>query len=200
MPGHACSWDTKDISGGGTPCQQVEEPGRVQHGCSPGRRTEETIVRLQVAASRFSPKDMEENENSQSPTTSYQYPKETNVLRWLITEKDHSCVPGSKEELDKELPVLKPYFISDPEEAGVTEASLRVTTWVPKRFRRPPCTISELPPIDAVLISHNHYDHLDYGSVLALNELFGDDLGWFVPLGLLDWRQKWGCENVIELD
>ncbi|XP_029418212.1 N-acyl-phosphatidylethanolamine-hydrolyzing phospholipase D isoform X3 [Nannospalax galili] len=236
----------------------------------------------------FSPKDMDENENNQSPTTSNHYPKEAvrkrqnsvrnsggsdssrfsrksfkldyrleedvtkskkgkdgrfvnpwptwknisipNILRWLITEKDHSSVPGSKEELDKELPVLKPYFISDPEEAGVREAGLRVT-WLghatllvemdelmfltdpifssraspsqymgPKRFRRPPCTISQLPPIDAVLISHNHYDHLDYNSVLALNERFGSELRWFVPLGLLDWMQKCGCENVIELD
>lgn len=50
-----------------------------------------------------------------------------NVLRWLIMEKNHSGVPGSKEELDKELPVLKPYFVSDPEDAGVREAGLRVT-------------------------------------------------------------------------
>lgn len=145
-------------------------------------------------------------------------------------EKDHSSVPGSKEELDKELPVLKPYFIDEPQEAGVREAGLRVT-WLghatvmvemdelifltdpvfssraspsqrvgPKRFRRAPCTVSELPPIDAVLISHNHYDHLDYNSVLALNERFGPELRWFVPLGLLDWMQKCGCENVIELD
>nr|XP_051704835.1 N-acyl-phosphatidylethanolamine-hydrolyzing phospholipase D isoform X3 [Oryctolagus cuniculus] len=153
-----------------------------------------------------------------------------NILRWLIMEKDHSSVPCSKEELDKELPVLKPYFVDEPEAAGVREAGLRVT-WLghatllvemdnlifltdpifssraspsqyvgPKRFRRPPCTIAELPPIDAVLISHNHYDHLDYGSVAALNERFGNELRWFVPLGLLDWMQKCGCENVIELD
>uniref|UniRef100_A0A9L0TMR5 N-acyl-phosphatidylethanolamine-hydrolyzing phospholipase D n=1 Tax=Equus caballus TaxID=9796 RepID=A0A9L0TMR5_HORSE len=153
-----------------------------------------------------------------------------NVLRWLIMEKDHSGVPSSKEELDKELPVLKPYFVDDPEQAGVREAGLRVT-WLghatvmvemdelvlltdpvfssraspsqyvgPKRFRRPPCTVNELPRVDAVLISHNHYDHLDHNSVIALNERFGNELRWFVPLGLLDWMQKCGCENVIELD
>lgn len=126
--------------------------------------------------------------------------------------------------------MLKPYFIDDPEAVGVREAGLRVTWlghatvmvemdelvfltdpifssrasplqhMGPKRFRHPPCTISELPPIDAVLISHNHYDHLDYNSVVALNERFGNELRWFVPLGLLDWMQKCGCENVIELD
>ncbi|XP_058153959.1 N-acyl-phosphatidylethanolamine-hydrolyzing phospholipase D isoform X3 [Dasypus novemcinctus] len=165
-----------------------------------------------------------------NPWPTWKNPSIPNALRWCIMEKDHSSVPRSKEELDKELPVLKPYFISNPEEAGVKEAGLRVT-WLghatvmvemdelifltdpifshraspsqyvgPKRFRGPPCTISELPPIDAVLISHNHYDHLDYNSVIALNERFGNELRWFVPLGLLDWMQKCGCENVIELD
>ncbi|KAM7334103.1 hypothetical protein ACRRTK_007423 [Alexandromys fortis] len=121
--------------------------------------------RRQVAALRFSPKDMEENENSQSPTTSYQYPKET-------VRKRQSSVQNSGG-------IHGPEAIPRPP---------------------PPCTISELPPIDAVLISHNRYDHLHYGSVLALNERFGSGLRWFVPLGLLDWMQKWGCEDVIELD
>ncbi|XP_059790094.1 N-acyl-phosphatidylethanolamine-hydrolyzing phospholipase D isoform X1 [Balaenoptera ricei] len=165
-----------------------------------------------------------------NPWPTWKNPSIPNVLRWLMMEKDHSSVPCSKEELDKELPVLKPYFIDDPEEAGVREAGLRVT-WLghatvmvemdelilltdpifsaraspsqrvgPKRFRRPPCTVGELPRVDAVLISHNHYDHLDHSSVVALNERFGNELRWFVPLGLLDWMQKCGCENVIELD
>ncbi|KAL0967203.1 hypothetical protein UPYG_G00249110 [Umbra pygmaea] len=70
----------------------------------------------------------------------------------------------------------------------------------PKRYRGPPCTVGQLPKIDAVLISHSHYDHLDAGTVTQLNERFGGDLRWFVPLGLMDWMQKSGCENVIELD
>ena len=42
----------------------------------------------------------------------------------------------------------------------------------PKRYRDPPLKISELPKIDAVVISHTHYDHLDCNSVKELNSRF----------------------------
>lgn len=50
----------------------------------------------------------------------------------------------------------------------------------PKRFTPPAMSISELPPIDVVLLSHNHYDHLDTSSVKAIG---GAPL-WLVPSGL----------------
>ncbi|KAJ8299465.1 hypothetical protein KUTeg_023525 [Tegillarca granosa] len=75
------------------------------------------------------------------------------------------------------------------------------------RYREVPCTVTDLPKIDAVLISHDHYDHLDYDSVKELNKRFGDTLHWFVPIGLKSWFQSKSllglrgidCKNVTEL-
>lgn len=50
----------------------------------------------------------------------------------------------------------------------------------PKRFLPPAMSVAELPRIDVVLLSHNHYDHLDTGSVKAI----GDAPLWVVPSGL----------------
>ncbi|KRZ67641.1 N-acyl-phosphatidylethanolamine-hydrolyzing phospholipase D, partial [Trichinella papuae] len=60
-------------------------------------------------------------------------------------------------------------------------------------------SISDLPKINAVLISHNHYDHLDSATVGALNERFGDSLTWFVPMGLREWFLQSQCKNVHQL-
>ncbi|XP_027044609.1 N-acyl-phosphatidylethanolamine-hydrolyzing phospholipase D-like [Pocillopora damicornis] len=69
-----------------------------------------------------------------------------------------------------------------------------------KRYRPAPCTVDELPEIDAVCISHNHYDHLDYNSVCNLNKRFGHKLLWYVPMGLRPWIKNCGCNNVFELE
>lgn len=66
-----------------------------------------------------------------------------------------------------------------------------------KRYRPAPCTVGELPEIDAVCISHNHYDHLDYNSVCNLNKRFGHKLLWYVPMGLRPWMKNCGCNNVL---
>ncbi|KAF8056443.1 Napepld [Scenedesmus sp. PABB004] len=57
-----------------------------------------------------------------------------------------------------------------------------------------------MPRLDFVLISHNHYDHLDSGSVERLHKRFGHDLAWYVPLGLKAWFTRRGITNVTELD
>ena len=56
----------------------------------------------------------------------------------------------------------------------------------PARYTKPALRVEELPPIDAVLISHDHYDHLDYNSVLDLVES-KKVKHWVVPLGLKAW-------------
>lgn len=69
----------------------------------------------------------------------------------------------------------------------------------PKRYRPVPCEIEQLPRIDAVLISHNHYDHLEHDAVVKLNGRFGDKIRWFVPMNMKDWFIKYGCSNVYEM-
>lgn len=69
----------------------------------------------------------------------------------------------------------------------------------PKRATPVPFPVEELPPIDVVLISHSHYDHLDKAAVKALSRL-QPDLVFLVPLGLKAVLNDWGVTNVRELD
>ncbi|WP_339217831.1 MBL fold metallo-hydrolase [Ornithinibacillus sp. FSL M8-0202] len=59
--------------------------------------------------------------------------------------------------------------------------------------------IEELPPIDAVFITHDHYDHLDYTSILKLKEKGSH---FFVPLGVSTHLIRWGVgkERITELN
>lgn len=70
----------------------------------------------------------------------------------------------------------------------------------PKRRVPPGLSLSQLPHIDVVLISHSHYDHLDVNSVLALNKQSGGPPRFLVPLGLKSWFAKQGITNVEERD
>lgn len=73
----------------------------------------------------------------------------------------------------------------------------------PRRFHAPPISIEELPPIKGVIISHDHYDHLDRDSIVRLADKVeqfitpsgvGDIIiGWGVPASKvrqLDWWQS----------
>lgn len=69
--------------------------------------------------------------------------------------------------------------------------------WIGPRRRRPPgLSMDELPRIDIVLISHDHYDHLDEASIRAL----GSDPLYIAPLGVRDTLLAWGAIRVWELD
>ena len=67
----------------------------------------------------------------------------------------------------------------------------------PKRVRPPGISLQALPKIDLVLISHNHYDHMDIPSIRALWKR--DKPLFIVPLGNGHILQSQGISNVIEL-
>jgi L-ascorbate metabolism protein UlaG (beta-lactamase superfamily) len=69
----------------------------------------------------------------------------------------------------------------------------------PKRFHAPPIALAELPPIDAVVISHDHYDHLDMPVIRALAPR---GTHFFVPLGIGAHLERWSvpAAQIHELD
>jgi N-acyl-phosphatidylethanolamine-hydrolysing phospholipase D len=68
----------------------------------------------------------------------------------------------------------------------------------PKRLVPPGLRFDDLPPIHLILISHDHYDHLDFETVRRLEERHRPQ--FLVPLGVRGWLEKVGIRNVEELD
>ena len=69
----------------------------------------------------------------------------------------------------------------------------------PKRFQPVPITLRQLPPIDLVVISHNHYDHLDYTTI---RELAKRDVPFVTSLGVGAHLEAWDvpAQRITELD
>ena len=70
----------------------------------------------------------------------------------------------------------------------------------PKRIVPLPIDIADLPRIDVVLISHNHYDHLDADAVARLAAMPQGSPRFIVPLGLKAWFATLGITKVDEYD
>ncbi len=88
------------------------------------------------------------------------------------------------------------FFMTDP----VLGERISPFSWIgPKRFHPLPIAMNELPHLAAVIISHDHHDHLDQKSLMLLNERTEK---FITPLKVGDYLIEWGIpqEKVIQLD
>jgi L-ascorbate metabolism protein UlaG (beta-lactamase superfamily) len=109
---------------------------------------------------------------------------QSNIVR--VTFVNHSTVLLQTKTLN---------FLTDP------VWSLRTSPFSfigPKRVRAPGILFADLPKIDVVMVSHNHYDHLDMQTLVKLNEKFHPI--FLVPLGNKALLNNQGIQHVIEMD
>ena len=164
----------------------------------------------------------------QNPFPEFKFMSFTELLRFRLWETNNTSLPSSKDTLDETLPysnnfaevneshsnlvswighatcLLKIsgiFVLTDPIfSQNCSPIQLNVSNGL-RRFRQPGLQLSEIPHVDAIAISHNHYDHLDYHSVIDINKKF-PEAQWFVPLGLKSWFVSSGLSEtrVCELN
>jgi N-acyl-phosphatidylethanolamine-hydrolysing phospholipase D len=64
-----------------------------------------------------------------------------------------------------------------------------------KRLRPAPLALSDITKLDIILVSHNHFDHLEDASVRRI----GNSARWYVPIGMKDWFHRRGIYNLVEM-
>lgn len=77
-------------------------------------------------------------------------------------------------------------FLTDPVWAERASPSQLVG---PKRFFAPPLALADVPPLDGIILSHDHYDHLD---PVAIRALAGRTARFYCPLGVGAHLRRWG--------
>ncbi|WP_257460376.1 MBL fold metallo-hydrolase [Archangium lipolyticum] len=139
------------------------------------------------------------------------------VLKWQLTKE-----PGPWSDWHEELPGPPPPERVGPGDLRVTlinhatvllqldglniltdpiysERCSPVSFIGPRRVRPPGIRFEELPPIDVVVLSHNHYDHMDVPTLRRLQEKF-PDLRVFAGLGNRAFLESKGLRHVTEVD
>ncbi|MGN4982008.1 MBL fold metallo-hydrolase [Aeromonas dhakensis] len=88
------------------------------------------------------------------------------------------------------------FWLTDP----VFSERASPLSWLgPKRWHAPPMALEDLPPLAGVILSHDHYDHLDQASIVALQ---GRVAHFITPLGVGARLRAWGvpAHKIRELD
>lgn len=125
---------------------------------------------------------------------------------WPMVQRDAvrpSILPVKPDELKLTYVNHATILIQTPQLNVLTDPqwSLRASpfSWIgPKRVQTPGIPISELPIIHVILISHNHYDHLDLPTLKNLQKFFAPV--FIVPLGNRNLLEKNGLKRIIEMD
>ena len=76
-------------------------------------------------------------------------------------------------------------------------------SWIgPKRWYPPPVALRELPRVDVVMISHDHYDHLDRATITAMAAMANWSPTFVTPLGVGASLERWGipAAHIVELE
>lgn len=139
-----------------------------------------------------------------------------NILKWYFQDKKHPWPNFIANNVTPNLPsniVENEIYISFINHATllVQFKSLTILTdpvfskrvsplnWLgPKRIREPGIALNQLPKIDVITISHNHYDHMDLSALKKLHHLHQPL--FIVPLGNAKFLQSIGIKNIVELD
>ena len=125
----------------------------------------------------------------QKPSSSFSYPL---PLSSLVAAKPYALWVGHSTVY---LKALGAAFITDP---IFSDRCSPFSFLGPRRLIPPAIQLDEIEDLHFALISHDHYDHLDKKSVLALSKKF-PNLCWIVSYGLKDWFSSLGIHNTVEL-
>ncbi|SNS68351.1 L-ascorbate metabolism protein UlaG, beta-lactamase superfamily [Noviherbaspirillum humi] len=130
------------------------------------------------------------------PANGYRFPLDKPDIAWLKANRSETTLTwiGHASTL---LQLNGVNVLTDP---IFSERASPFSFLGPQRKVPPGLQLEELPRIDVVVISHNHYDHLDLDSVRALNAQAGGPPLFLVPLGLKPWLAEQGITHARELD
>lgn len=120
------------------------------------------------------------------PNKKHNLPVLTEKNKAIVTFINHATFLIQLKELN---------ILTDP---IFSERASPVTFLGPKRVRLPGVDFESLPPIDVVLLSHNHYDHMDLPTIKKLDKKFHPL--FLVPLGNEKFLKNKGIQNVKEMD